>query len=187
MPVFLLGLCVMFLSCASREAASQEVTAPVIEVSQAELDAFNLTRYTDKEYIPLENLVTPAGLPFDPRELRGKYVFLNFWTTWCPYCAQEKPSIQQLYQESDTFTVLTVSLGEKAGTVQEYMETNGYSFPVLVNASNSLREAWAPRIPATYILDTDGSIIARINGNKDWTSGQAVQILEFVVQGLQGR
>ncbi|GHV77496.1 hypothetical protein AGMMS49942_23170 [Spirochaetia bacterium] len=184
MPVIWLGF--VFLACASPVVTAQEMTPPSVEVSPEELAEFRLTWYTEKETIPLENLVTPAGIPFNPQAVAGKYVVLNFWATWCPYCAKEKPSIQQLYQEneSDTLTVLTVSLGEAIDTVKEYMESNQYTFPVLVNTDNSMRETWAPRIPVSYILDPQGSIIARINGNKDWTSEQAVKILKMVIKGF---
>jgi thiol-disulfide isomerase/thioredoxin len=186
MPVFLLGLCLAFLSCASQEVASPGRAPPAVEVSPAELAEFGLTRYTDKEKFPLGGLSTADGKPYDPAVLSGKYVFLNLWATWCPYCAEEKPSIQRLYDECESggFTVLTVSLGETAETVREYMESNGYGFPVLLNADNSLREAYAPRIPATYILDAGGRIIARVNGNRDWSSGQAARILKFAVKGF---
>jgi thiol-disulfide isomerase/thioredoxin len=116
MPIFWLGL--IFLSCVSHEAVSQETVPSVTEVSPEELAEFRLTWYTEKVHIPLEDLTTPAGVPFNPLVIAGKYVFLNFWATWCPYCAKEKPSIQQLYEEneSDTFTVLTVSLGDTVNT-----------------------------------------------------------------------
>jgi thiol-disulfide isomerase/thioredoxin len=180
MPVMWLSL--IFLCC----IFPPPLTPQEAVISPEELAEFGLTRYTDKRIFPLEDLATLSDAAFDPAVLRGKYVFLNFWATWCPHCAKEKPSIEQLYQEkeSDRFTVLTVSLGEEGERVREYMETHNYSFPVLVNPSNSLRKKWAPRIPATYILDTEGSIIARIKGNKDWASVQAKKVLEYVMRDL---
>jgi thiol-disulfide isomerase/thioredoxin len=116
---------------------------------------------------PLGNLVTLDDKPFDPAIVRGKYIILNLWTTWCPYCAKEKKSIQQFYEkyEGDDFTILTISLGETVRTVKEYMSANDYSFPVLVDTANALRATYAPRIPATYLVDPDGYIIAEIKEN----------------------
>jgi thiol-disulfide isomerase/thioredoxin len=153
------------------------------EVTEAELSAFSVQKYTEGESFPLENLVTPDGLPFDPRSIAGKYVLLNLWATWCPYCVEEKPSLQRFYEQyhSETFTVLTVSLGEDPLTVGEYLESNQYTLPAVVDTENRLRAVYAPRIPRTYILDPQGNITASISGNKAWLSGEADRILRYLI------
>jgi len=149
-------------------------------ISAEELAEFNVTLYTDKEQFLLDNVVTLEGEPYCFETLRGQYVLVNFWTTWCPYCKQEKPSIQRLYDKYGgvKFTVLTVSLGETADTVKRYMSENQFGFPVVLSTDNKLRAVYAPRLPTSYILDMEGNIIARINGNKEWDSGLAIKVLE---------
>jgi hypothetical protein len=46
---------------------------------------------------------------------------------------------------------------------------------------NQLRETYAPRIPATYILDTEGRAIARINENKAWDEPEGLTMLKFLI------
>jgi len=154
-----------------------------IDISEEDLTEFNLTLYTNKEQIFLENVVTLEGKPYRIETLRGQYVLVNFWTTWCPFCKQEKTSIQRLYNKyvSAKFTVLTVSLGETENTVKRYMNENQFSFPVVINTDNKLRAVYAPRIPVSYILDMEGNIIARINGNKEWDSDLALKILKILL------
>jgi len=155
------------------------ISALEIDISSEELAEFSVTLYTDKEQILLEDVVTLEGMPYRVETLRGRYVLVNFWATWCPFCKQEKPSIQRLYDKYDgvKFTVLTVSLGETADTVKRYMSENQFGFPVVLNTDNKLRAVYAPRLPTSYILDMEGNIIARINGNKEWDSELALKVL----------
>jgi thiol-disulfide isomerase/thioredoxin len=150
-----------------------------IDLNSEDLAKFNVTLYTDKEQILLDGVVTLEGKPYRIEALRGQYVLVNFWTTWCPFCRQEKPSIQRLYNKygGAKFTVLTVSLGEATDMVERYMNENLFNFPVVVNTDNKLRSVYAPRIPVSYILDMEGNIIARINGNKEWDSELALKVL----------
>jgi cytochrome oxidase Cu insertion factor (SCO1/SenC/PrrC family) len=39
------------------------------------------------------------GRPVSFSDFRGKIVFLNFWTTWCPTCRIEMPSMEKLHQK----------------------------------------------------------------------------------------
>jgi thiol-disulfide isomerase/thioredoxin len=159
-------------------------------ITSAELEEFKCVLYSDKILFPFENLVTLAGTPFDPVTIRGKYVLVNLWATWCPYCTRERPSLQKLYDryEGGTFTVLGISLGEEPATVQGYMDSGGYSFPVIVNRDNALRASHAPRIPKTYIIDPEGYILAVISDNQEWDGSQAEKILRYLMPEIwQGK
>jgi thiol-disulfide isomerase/thioredoxin len=150
------------------------------EISAAELEEFGATVYQEYELFPLEGLVTLDGKPYDQSALKGKSAFINLWASWCPYCGKEKPSIQRLYEERGKLEILTIALGESVETVGAYMAENGYTFPVVVNESNSLKAQYAPRIPKSYIIDGAGRIAARIDGNKEWTEEIARRIVSYL-------
>ena len=179
------AVCIVSLSVWILTGCLSNEPAVVIEprINAEELEAFGVTVYTEKELFPLERLVTLDGAPYNGGALRGKYALVNLWATWCPYCKAEKPSMQRLYDEraGEGFTILAVSVGEDANTVRDYMSENKLNLPVALDPKNEVKEIYAPRIPTSYVLDPEGIIIARINGNKEWDSEQAQKVLEYLV------
>jgi thiol-disulfide isomerase/thioredoxin len=158
----------------------------VAEITQAELEDFRLIFHEGNELFPFGDLVMPNGELFDGFALRDRYALVTLWSTWCPYCDKENPSIQALYEKysGDRFTVMTVSLGEDGGTVLGYMEKNGYTFPVALDKGEGLKEKYAPKRPRSYVIDRGGFIIAEIQGGKDWVSEGAIKVLEHVIPGF---
>src|SRR5258706_1951770 len=63
------------------------------------------------------SLVDPAGNPVKLSSLRGRWVFLNFWATWCAPCREEMPAFQKLLNggdgdHKDKIMVLALGRGE---------------------------------------------------------------------------
>ena len=94
-------------------------------------------------------------------DFRGKPVLLNFWASWCGPCRYEMPFIQEIYEEwSDKgLIILTVNLQENPSQVKEFVESFGFSFPVLLATNREVPLAYNIRgIPATFFIDKDGII-----------------------------
>ncbi len=108
-------------------------------------------------------------------DYRGKVVFLNFWATWCPPCRAEMPDIQALYEELSAeedpeVVVLSVAFpglsGEKdAAGVRAFLEENGYTYPVLMDASGELmQEYFITAFPTTFLIDREGDLFGYVPG-----------------------
>jgi peroxiredoxin len=108
---------------------------------------------------------------------KGKIVLLNFWATWCPPCRAEMPAIDKLWKKAKNmaFTVMGVSIGEEPGTVKDFISQQGYGFPIFVDPSGALGNAFGVRsIPTTYILDKSGAAIAGKVGGAAYDSAEAI-------------
>jgi thiol-disulfide isomerase/thioredoxin len=129
--------------------------------------------------ISFENLIGLDGYSFDQELIKNRYVLINFWDTWCPYCETERLSLQLLHEiNQDNFFVLTISLGEEPETVRRFMIKNNYTFPVLLDTEMTLKAEFARFVPMSYIMNPDGLIIAKIEGNKNWSSAKTLKVLQ---------
>lgn len=123
-------------------------------------------------------------------ELQGKVVLLNLWATWCPPCRSEMPSMQEIYErfpESD-FTILAVAAPntqrESLEKIRSHIEENSFSFPVLLDENMQVnRDYGTGSIPTSWIIDTEGMLVARLVGAKDWTEEEIVNAIEILTEG----
>ena len=100
-------------------------------------------------------------------QLRGSPVMLNFWATWCPPCRDEMPYLQQIYEEwsDEGLMLLAIDIGESRAKVEQYMESNNLSLPVLLDTKSKVADKYGIRgIPTTFFIDGNGVIQEKIVG-----------------------
>ncbi|MBR3849072.1 MAG: TlpA family protein disulfide reductase, partial [Oscillospiraceae bacterium] len=108
-------------------------------------------------------------------DYKGKVVLLNFWATWCKYCVQEMPDLQKLHekysaQEDPQLVLLAVAAPGQGGEqdaegIKAYLETNGYTYPSLMDTDGSVFKTYgASALPTTFVIGRDGSVIGYVPG-----------------------
>ena len=103
-------------------------------------------------------------------EYRGRKVLLNFWATWCGPCVGEMPAFQKLADEyPKELVILAVNCSEDQGTVQKFIQNNGYTFPVVLDADGAIQAIFGgiTSIPLTVIIDEEGYIVTASVGAAD--------------------
>ncbi|MCG8319669.1 MAG: AhpC/TSA family protein [Cytophagales bacterium] len=109
----------------------------------------------------------PDGNMISLSSLRGNYVMIDFWAAWCRPCRAENPNVVALYKKynSKGFEVFGVSLDRKKEDWLKAIEKDGLSWTHVSDlqyfnsAAAQLYNIQA--IPATYLLDKEGKIIAK--------------------------
>lgn len=99
--------------------------------------------------------------------LRGKVVLVNFWATWCPYCRKEKPVIDDFWKDyrDRGFEVVSISVDDPPEKIAAWMRDKGYAFMAApTNASVAAAFGGVSSVPTSFILDADGHIRHRIDG-----------------------
>ena len=93
-------------------------------------------------------------------ELQGKPVIINFWATWCGPCVKEMPAFERLKDDfGDKIGIIAVNCGDDAETVKDFVEENGYTFPVVLDEEYSISMLYPTNsIPYTVVLDAEGKV-----------------------------
>jgi peroxiredoxin len=105
-----------------------------------------------------------AGAPLRLDDLRGRYVLVDFWATWCAPCLVELPRLQSAYTKyhAKGFEVVAVSLDESKSAVIDFARARKLPWKQVHNATagGDLVEAFGVRsIPATFLISPEGTII----------------------------
>lgn len=116
----------------------------------------------------------------------GQHVLLNFWATWCAPCREEMPSLQTLQDTlgGDTFQVVTLATGRNPPpAIRRFFEEAGVtSLPQHRDINQQIaREMAIFGLPITVILDPSGQEIARLRGDADWASPEAIALIEAMI------
>ena len=101
------------------------------------------------------------GQPVSLSDLKGSPVLINFWATWCPYCVEEMPYLQQIYEKWQLMglVLLAINIGESSSDVEKFMQSQGLSLPVLLDSAGEIAKQYGIRgIPATFFIDSDGIV-----------------------------
>lgn len=103
----------------------------------------------------------------------GKPIVLNFWASWCGPCKNEMPEFNEKSIELEgkvQFLMVNMTDGsrETLDTAKAYVESEGFTFPVLydtdIDAANTYR---VYSLPTTYFIDENGGLTARASGTID--------------------
>jgi peroxiredoxin len=103
-----------------------------------------------------------ASLRLD--NFRGKYVLVDFWTTWSAPSIVEIPRYQSAYAKyhAKGFEIVAVSLDESKSAVVDFAKARKLPWKQVHNATagGDLVEAFGVRaIPATFLISPEGTII----------------------------
>lgn len=147
MKHFLFSLCLLFLFA-------------IVVFAQGETKSF--TKVGDA--MPDFSVTEIGGKEFKISALKGKIVYVNFWATWCPPCAQEMPRIEQeIWQpnkESENFAVVLIAREQTEKDIIPFIEKYNYTFPVAADPKRAIFDLFGNvGIPRNYIVGADGKIL----------------------------
>ncbi len=116
---------------------------------------------------PEISLPNPTGKNITLSSLKGKVVLLDFWASWCKPCRMENPAVVKLYNQykDKGFTIYSVSFDDQKENWTAAIQADGLVWPNHVSDLKGWQSAagatyMVQSIPQTFLIDTDGKIIA---------------------------
>ncbi|WP_271785462.1 TlpA family protein disulfide reductase [Aquimarina algiphila] len=114
------------------------------------------------------------GTLFKLSDLKGKYVLLDFWGSWCPPCRKENPKLAALHKKySDKLTVVTVALEKDNKHWKKASEKDGFVWKNqivdqnrFVLMSSIARKYGVTEIPAKFLISPEGNIVGKLSFNE---------------------
>jgi thiol-disulfide isomerase/thioredoxin len=129
------------------QARSQMIDVPAPDIAMTDTTLANVRRLSD---------------------LKGKYVLIDFWASWCGPCRRENPNVVRLYHKykNKGFDIFSVSLDQQRDRWIKAIQDDGLMWSNHVSdlkfwQNEAARMYAVTSIPRTVLLDKNGIIIAR--------------------------
>lgn len=112
---------------------------------------------------------TPTGETLSLQQSMGKYTLIDFWASWCRPCRMENPNVVRVYNKyhEKGLNIISVSL-DKPGQKERWLKAieddkmDWYHISNLKFWNDPVAKMYNVRsIPATFLIDEDGNIIAK--------------------------
>jgi cytochrome c biogenesis protein CcmG/thiol:disulfide interchange protein DsbE len=101
-------------------------------------------------------------------DLRGQFVVLNFFATWCVPCQREHPelnSFQNRHLQTGDATVLAVIFDDDVPSVRRFFQREGGEWPVLDDPGGKIALDFGVRgPPESFLIDPNGFVVSKIVG-----------------------
>lgn len=191
----LVSRCLFFIIILSLLGITSRVGSETVSPRNAKIENEKIDRLFKKVGIlkvlskspPVEiNLFDLKGRKVSLSEYKGKIVFLNFWTTWCPPCRYEMPMMEKLYRrlKKKAFKMIAINLKESKTVVKAFFKTHRLTFISLLDPRGETGLRFGIKsIPTTFILGKDGRIIGKALGPREWDSKTSIALFRYLIHG----
>lgn len=114
---------------------------------------------------------TMDGETFDLNDLRGKYVLIDFWGTWCAPCIAEMPKVKEYKEKyADKLVILGVNSGDTIEKIKKFVEPKDYDWAQILAANGDqdlVLQLNVAGFPTKFILSPEGEILNRFVGDTE--------------------
>jgi thiol-disulfide isomerase/thioredoxin len=133
-------------------------TMSIIELRQGDPEGSSSEKFVNKEVPEISATYWVNSKPLKLKDLRGKVVLLDFWSTMCGPCVDALPEVKKLWQKYKDKEFVVIGIHNSAAdtsNAREFIEKNGITYPIAIDRSTG--ESYdVQTIPQFWLIDKQG-------------------------------
>ncbi len=117
---------------------------------------------------PAVSGTTLGGGHFDLSSLRGRWVVLNFFASWCPPCQQEEPEMVAFafhHRQVGSAALVSVVYDDSTSSARSFLARSGATWPAVVDPDGQIAVDYGVRgPPETFLVSPSGKVLVHLDG-----------------------
>ena len=111
---------------------------------------------------PFENKNLLTGKNISLVDFKGKYIYVDFWGTWCFPCRQQLPDLIKLNNSIDSSQIVLISIAsnEKLDSLQKFISKEKMTWPQIFSDEITAKYH-VSSFPTSILINPEGIIIAK--------------------------
>jgi peroxiredoxin len=109
-----------------------------------------------------------AGVPLSSAALRGRWVVLNFFATWCEGCQQETPALEAFVVSHSSHEVQVISVlhADSGADARHFVAAHAMTWPIVADGGDTIAHNFqlADALPQTDVIAPDGRLAVALAG-----------------------
>ncbi len=161
--------------------AENELMTSVNDI-RSQIEASNGYGYSIGQLMPDFTMYDLDGNEVHLSDFLGKPLYINAFTTWCPYCFYEIPDMMSVQNaNADDISFIMIDLAETASDARSYAAAYGIdNIPMYTYPEWQLGEYTVEGVPTSFVLNKYGAIVNMTEGmaDKEWMEFAVEKALE---------
>ncbi|OFY56643.1 MAG: hypothetical protein A2X22_12170 [Bacteroidetes bacterium GWF2_49_14] len=110
---------------------------------------------------PDMKVVDMQGVEYTLSQFKGKYIFIDFWATWCGPCKKEIPFLKKLYEDyqKKNIVIMSISVDQDKKEWEKMVTDEGFPWMQLHDGTKENDKYVVRYIPSFILIDREGKII----------------------------
>jgi thiol-disulfide isomerase/thioredoxin len=100
--------------------------------------------------------------------LKGKWVFINYWASWCHICLDEIPELNRFYRQNKDHVALFAVNYDNVSLQEQMKITHHLSYPSLKDPSQLLDLGDVEALPVTFVFNPEGKLHNTLYGGQTY-------------------
>jgi peroxiredoxin len=107
------------------------------------------------------SITTLEGNNIKLSDFKGRFVFIDFWGSWCSPCLKEIPHIKTFYSKvsRNKLEIIGLAGNDKEESLKQCISKNEIKYPNALASSSLLSEYGIRKFPTSFLVNPDGKII----------------------------